>query len=265
MFEPLRPRAPARHAGWPSAADLQRAFDARSPAPCNAHGMPLRIVAPGRRRAGLEGRYEARILLGGELTVRAADWHDYFNALVWLAFPRAKAALNARHYAELVRQRAAGEPNRGPVQDALTLFDEGGVIVASCDGDLLELLQDRRWKALFWERRAELAARMRFYVFGHALYEKALRPFIGITGRGVLVPTGPEFMTSPLASQVAELDERVAAILSDPLRLAATRELAVVPILGVPGWYPGNDIERFYDNADYFRPARSQKGVDRDS
>jgi hypothetical protein len=27
-------------------------------------------------------------------------------------------------------------------------------------------------------------------------------------------------------------------------------------VLGVPGWYAGNEREEFYDDKDYFRPAR---------
>jgi hypothetical protein len=256
VFEPLRPAAPARQAAWPVHADLQRALDSRVPPVRNARGQPLRIMPPGPGRDGIAGKYEARILLEAELTVRRGDWHDYFNVLVWLAFPRAKAALNARHYAELERQRAAGERNRGPVQDALTLFDEGGVIVASDDDGLLGLLRDWRWKELFWDRREQVAERMRFFVFGHALYEKALRPFLGITGRGLLFRTDRALLDAPLAEQMAALDRLVAAKLADPQSLNTTRELAVVPVLGVPGWHPGNDQESFYDNADYFRPAR---------
>jgi hypothetical protein len=256
MFEPLRAAAPARGADWPARGELQRALDSRVPPLRNARGMPLRLVPPAARRGGIEGNYEARVFLEGALQVRPGDWHDYFNVLAWLAFPRAKAALNARHHAELERQRAAGEHNRGPTQDALTLFDEGGAIVAASDDGLLALLREWRWKELFWERRAELAARMRFFVFGHALYEKARRPFLGITGRGILLEVAPGLMTAPLPEQVAEVDARAASWISDPGRLKGTRELAVVPILGVPGWHPDNDNETFYDNAGYFRPAR---------
>jgi hypothetical protein len=254
MFEPLRLHAPARPDGWPAPGELQRALDDRVPPVRNARGMPLRVVPPGPRRAGPAGKYEARVFLEGALPVREADWHDYFNVLAWLAFPRAKAALNERHYAELERQRAAGARNRGQAADALTLFDESGVIVAASDEGLLGLLREWRWKELFWTRRADVTARMRCFVFGHALYEKALQPFLGITGRGLLLSVGAELLSAPPAEQLAELDARVASRLPG---LSATRELAVVPVLGVPGWHPDNDKEAFYDNTDYFRPGRT--------
>ena len=263
MFDPLRVHAPAAFGDdWPSLADLQRLLEQRVSRVSNASGTPLRLVAQGRRPRTLEERYEARMFLRGELQVRERNWHDLLNVLVWLAFPRAKAALNARHYAALAAQRAAGAPNRGPAQDALTLFDEGGVVVASSDDGLLELLREWRWKELFWENRAQLRARMHFALFGHAIHEKALRPFLGITARGVLLTVEPELLAAPPRERLAELDVRLASLIADPGRLLATRELAVVPVLGVPGWSADNESETFYDNTDYFRPGRLKEKRD---
>jgi hypothetical protein len=256
MFEPLRAHAVALGAEWPGLNDLQGLLDARDPPVRNAGGVPLQLVPQGRRRRALEEKHEARTFLAGELQVRERSWHDLFNLLAWLAFPRAKAALNARHYAALVAQRAAGAANRGPAQDALTLFDEGGVVVASDDDGLLGLLREWRWKDLFWSERSRLTVRMRFHVFGHALYEKALRPFTGITGRGVVLKVAPEWLRAPLPERIAWLDARITAYLADPDNLRATRELAVVPVLGVPGWCADNESESYYDNLDYFRPGR---------
>jgi Protein of unknown function (DUF3025) len=151
---------------------------------------------------------------------------------------------------------AARRANRGPAQDALTLFDEGGVIVASSEDELLACLRDWRWKDLFWRKRAQLSAQMRFHLFGHAVYEKALSPFLGITSRGILLKVGQDLLAAPLPEQLAALDARIAQYLGDERRVVATRELAVVPVLGVPGWHAGNNVESFYDDTDYFRPAR---------
>ncbi|MBI3042104.1 MAG: DUF3025 domain-containing protein [Betaproteobacteria bacterium] len=258
MFETLRAHATAFGAGWPERADLQRLLDRHTPPVRTSAGMSLRLAPQGRRSRVLEDRYEARIYLRGEMACRERNWHDLLNVLVWLAFPRAKAALNARHYAALSAQHAAGAANRGPTQDTLTLFDEGGVIVASSDGELLACLREWRWKDLFWANRARLAAQVRFRLFGHALYEKALRPFIGVTGRGILLKTEPELIAAPLVEQMAALDAKIAEHVSDAGRLVATRELAVVPILGVPGWCSDNEREAYYDNTDYFRPGRRE-------
>ncbi len=261
MFEPLRVHvAAALGPGWPDLAELQRLLDRRAPVVRNADGRALRLVPQGRRSRTLEERYEARVFLNGELQVREGNWHDILNVLVWLAFPRAKAALNARHHVALREQFVARARNRGPAQDALTLFDEGGIVVASADDELTGYLRDWRWKDLFWDRRARLQSRMRFYLFGHALYEKALSPFTGITARGIVLRAEPELLAAPLVEQLAAVDAGVAEYLSDTGRLTATRELAVVPVLGVPGWCAGNEREAYYDDPDYFRSARRSEG-----
>lgn len=256
VFDPLRAHAGEFGAEWPGLSELQQIFDARRPPVRNAAGTPLQLVPQGRRQRTLEEKHEVRTVLTGELQVRERNWHDLFNVLAWLAFPRGKAALNARHFSALKAQRAAGASNRGPVQDALTLFDEGGVIVASCDDQLLKMLAEFRWKELFWHHRHGARSRMRFVLFGHALYEKALRPFTGITGRGVVLKVEPEWLGAPVQEQTAWLDARIAAYLADPGNLLSTRELAVVPVLGVPGWCADNEREAYYDDPDQFRRGR---------
>lgn len=259
MFEPLRLFGrTVLETRWPSLDDLRRPLAAREPPITTRSGAPLNFVPQGRKANAFEEKYEARIYLRGEVQVRRDNWHDLLNALVWLTFPQSKSALNERHYHALLEQRAAGSQNRGPVQDAMTLFDEGGVIVAARDPGLLRLIEHFWWKDLFWRNRARVMADMRFCLFGHALYEKALRPFVGITGRGVLLEVDTEFFASPLSVQVERLDAMLAAQLLDADRLRSTRELAPVPILGVPGWCADNVSESYYDNRDYFRSARRQ-------
>ena len=257
MFEPLRHVAAGLAcAQWPSLADLQRLLAAQPEPPCSAGGVPLRIVAQGARPRRAEDRYEARIFLRGEVQVREANWHDLLNVLVWLAFPRAKAALNARHYQALLDQKEHGARNRGPVQDALTLFDEGGVIVAAADAGLLRAIEGFAWKELFWRARVRVVESMYFCLFGHALFEKALRPFTGITGRAILLRVAEDFLDAPLPIRVRTLDRAVAERLRDPGWLHATRDLAPLPILGVPGWCAENANPAYYDDATYFRRGR---------
>jgi hypothetical protein len=257
MFDPLRGLGGALATPeWPTRQALQDLLARGGDPVTTRSGLPLRLVPAGGRMRSFEERYEARIHLRGEMVFRDRNWHDLLNVLVWLTFPRAKAALNARHFQALEAQRAAGAANRGPAQDALTLFDEGGVIVVSRDKELLGLLAEWRWKELFWGNRARLQARMHFLLFGHALYEKALHPFLGITGRGVLLDVEPEIPAKPQGGTLDEIDSRLAATLSDSRNLAAARDLAVVPILGVPGWHRDNEREGFYEDRDYFRPGR---------
>jgi len=260
-FDPLRVHGGSvLDMAGPDLDDFRRLLGRRDPAVQVASGRPLAIVEQGRRPGAFEEHYETRVYLEGELQVRRDHWHDYFNVLVWLAYPRSKSALNARHYSALEARRAAGASNRGPVQDTLTLFDESGIVMAAADGDLLQMVLDFRWKELFWENRERLRARARFFLFGHALHEKMLRPFRGMTGRGILLDVEPGLLSAPLPDQIAVIDARVAARLSDPARLASTRELAVLPVLGVPGWHAEGENEGFYDDTEYFRPGRLAEG-----
>jgi hypothetical protein len=203
-----------------------------------------------------EEEYEPRIHLRGEVQTRTENWHDLFNAVAWLAFPETKAELNRQHY--LAATAGSGHEaaqNRGTARDVLTLFDESGVAVVCADGELADLLRGRRWKELFWQRRDRVAEHMRFFLFGHSLHEKALRPYIGLTGKGALFPAQEGFLALPLEDQLKVLDRQMAARFSDAGSLRSTADLCPVPLLGVPGWWPDNGQEGFYDNTRYFRPA----------
>jgi hypothetical protein len=189
--------------------------------------------------------------------MRPLDWHDLFNALVWMSFPTTKAVINARHY-ELLSGGNAG--NRPPARDALTLFDEDGMVVLSSDPALLELVREFRWKELFWKRREEVGQRMRFFLFGHALYQKALDPFVGMTGKAVLLNVPEGFAQLPVKAQVADTDRLLAAHVWDRTRMCHGREFSPLPVLGVPGWWSGNEQESFFENAGYFRPGRHREG-----
>ena len=234
---------------WPALSRLQEVITRAGIR--TASGPPLQLVPPAAAGAGES--YEQRLYARGELEFREHNWHDLFNVLVWLTFPRAKAALNARHHAALPADKAGG---RGPVRDALTLFDESGVIVVSADAELLHMIRGFRWKSLFWERRAAVLADMDFLLFGHALCEKMLAPYKGITGRGLLLEVDRDFLALPPAERLAQIDSRVALWISDPQALRHTHELAPLPVLGIPGWCADNEQSAYYDDRDHFRPGR---------
>ncbi len=141
----------------------------------------------------------------------------------------------------------------------LTLLDESGVIVPCADDELASLLRGFRWKELFWHRRARLPAGMGFCVFGHGLHEKTLRPYVGMTGQGLILSVERGYFGWAPERQLTHLDELLAAYLATPGFAAATRELTPVPLLGVPGWSPESGSESFYDNERYFRSPRKEK------
>ncbi|HMK14349.1 MAG TPA: DUF3025 domain-containing protein, partial [Burkholderiales bacterium] len=164
MFEPLRSigaTLPDSH--WPRLDELQRLLENSRVRIVNSQNMHIRFVAQGPKPRAFEQKYEPSIYLKGEVPVRAENWHDLLNVLVWLTFPKSKAALNRRHFLAASESEKKGEKNRGPVQDALTLFDEGGVIVACGDAKLAQLLVDFKWKELFWRNREAVIASMIFF------------------------------------------------------------------------------------------------------
>ena len=250
IFAPLAPalaRLPTDR--WPTLAELT----ALAEGIVTSRAKPLRFVAP-REHTDRERRYyELHIADTGEVETRAGNWHDLFNALVWIAFPQAKARINAQHAAILEEGGDAEARNRGPARDALTLFDEGGVVVASRAPDLLRLVVEFEWKALFWHRRAEVEAGMRFFAFGHACYEQALEPYVGMVAKTVFVPVDELFFMLPVDAQVAQADALVAAHFAHRARFHSPRAMAPLPVLGVPGWHFAAQDEAFYDDPKHFR------------
>ena len=94
---------------------------------------PPKKRRPRREPIDLAALYEGRIVLKGEVPTRLDDWHDFFNALTFAAFPRAKWALHARQF-RLLSARVTPGARRLPgartrEQDALSLFDEGGIVL----------------------------------------------------------------------------------------------------------------------------------------
>ncbi len=251
-LEPVLGRLSWPPGRWPALSDYQALLDGLPSPPASGNGVPLRVVPP---LAGHEGQaaYEERINLRGELPTRPENWHDLFNLLAWVVFPRTKAAINRRH-----RQcPAAAGGMRSPVQDALTQFDETGVLVACADHELADLMAGFRWKELFWHRRTQVLDRMAVYLLGHGLMEKALHPYTGMTGKAVVIRVERDFMARATGERLAMLDEAAADAVA---RLERPADLQPLPVLGFPGFTPANAAEAYYDDARYFRPGRRSRG-----
>lgn len=166
--------------------------------------------------------YESFVARTGTVPTRD-NLHDLFNGLVWLAFPELKRELNRRHAAQIAREGIGAA--RGPVRDALTLFDENGALFEA-PPVLCEALAARDWRSLFVDHRARWIE-ARLTLVGHALLEKLVTPRKPITAH-VWRPGDPP----------------------------DGRPFAPLPVLGVPGWWPANEDGAFYDDADVFRPRR---------
>lgn len=254
LFEPLGVISSSlkKLSHWPDLADFTDLIDSSSRNIVTRSGKSISFVYQKKTRSTLVDQYEARIYLTGEVQTRMHNWHDLFNALVWITFPNTKAELNQLHYQALTQEWQARERQRGPLRDAATLFDESGVVVVCNDNNLIKLLENFDWKSLFWTHREVLKKRMKFFVFGHGLYEKALDPYVGMTGKGAVLSVETDFFNQPLSVQLASIDKKLADFIRQ--HLAATSDLTPIPVLGYPGWSPDNMNETYYDNRDYFRP-----------
>jgi len=228
----------------------------------NSRGLPINFVPHEKINTAVafEQQYEPRIYLKGEVPTREENWHDFFNALVWITFPKAKAALNQMHYQVLKQLKpeqssSVSASPRGPLRDAATLLDESGVVVLSSQPEWITLLRQHEWKRVFWKQRASVLSTLRIIVFGHALYEKVLQPYVGMTGKGVFFQVEPDFFQQTITSQVETVDQWLADFVSR--KLSSSADLSPVPILGYPGWSEDNVNEAYYDNRNYFRPFPS--------
>jgi len=259
LFEPLRPLLAAFRdfAEWPGLEVYQQLLDNAVSPLRTRHGARLKIVAQDGKPDHFEQHYAPRIYLHGEIQTRTKNWHDFFQLLTWFVFPRTKSVINAIHIPRAKQRIEEGDAGRrSAVENMLSLFDEGGVVITSCDPTLLQLIRDFKWKELFWQRREELVGRFECVTFGHAMYEKALAPYLGMTANAILLDVDESHFAKPMAERLDYIDEQLAATLTAGERYTRPHDLSPFPILGMPGWHADNRVEAYYDNQNYFRPGR---------
>ncbi|MET0330538.1 MAG: DUF3025 domain-containing protein [Dyella sp.] len=224
---------------WPSLEQL---------AACLPEDAPQRFVAQTPQLLAEGLHYEQRIAQHGAIATRLGNWHDLFNALIWLRYPRIKRALNAQQVAEIAQ---VGTKQRSRAQCALTHFDEGGVIVGVRDPALLALWDAHDWHGLFWrERTAWHDGRIELALFGHALLEHALTPDKLLVGKALVFTLGPASSRQTLLDACAR-GIAAAQSLRDP------QELRPLPLSGIPGWHPRDGDEDFYRHGECFQPLRA--------
>ncbi len=177
--------------------------------------------------------------------------HDFFNGLCWHRFPLAKRRLNQLQAAEIEAQGVRA--TRGPVRDALTLFDENVVLMHAPDA-VWQALQARDWLRLFVDLR-EQWQQVHLVLFGHALVEKLVTPYKSITGHVYRVANA----VNP--HDEAALDAWLVQDLQ-PAKLA-TKPYEPLPVLGIPGWCAANAERAYYEDTTVFRPKRESISVQR--
>jgi hypothetical protein len=212
---------------WPSLATLDALYTALAP---RRSDRPLRFApdARARRHRGPiqpTESYDARIALRAEVPTRERHWHDLLNALCFATWPRSKLALHARQWRAL-QARAPGLARgaRSAEQDALTLFDEGGVVIAAARtaaGELRAALDGADAAAI---TRLVSAAQAQVVPFGHALFEHMIEhlPCPGASARILSLDALPREREALLDA----LDAALARELADDTRFATRGENA---------------------------------------
>jgi hypothetical protein len=219
----------------------------------NQSGQAIRFVTQDQLPLGVA--YEAHIARTGQVPTRA-NLHDFFNALVWLHFPRTKRVLNSLHQTEL--SEAAGSGTRGRQRDAATLFDENAAIFVSDHAETLIALREHDWSAALLDSAPHFHQQCSVVLFGHALLEKLVSPYKSITAHVWTVQL-PAVIDRPLAPelQTAQIDECVAQQIAAGF---SSRDFCHLPVLGVPGWWSQQD-KAFYADTEVFRPRRLPRPI----
>ena len=210
---------------------------------------PVRFVPQAELPEGTA--YESHIFATGGVPTRN-NLHDFFNALCWMRFPQTKRQLNVLQ-ARAIEQAGGVQATRGPLRDALTLFDEN-VLLLQAPAPLWQALLARQWPRLFVDLRA-LWAETSVVCFGHALTEKLVQPYKSITAHVLCLQVppdlppdtgvGPHPWDAWLATQV------------QPVWLAS-KPFTPLPVLGIPGWCVANEDPAFYDDPQVFRSLRAR-------
>ena len=166
--------------------------------------------------------------------------HDFFNGLCWLRFPQTKTHLNRLQAMAIAQDGVSAQ--RGALRDALTLFDENAALLFASP-DMWEALQRKQWHELFVKQREGWQV-AQLVLFGHALLEKLSKPYKGITAHVLCVPM-PELQN----------DDEVDAWLCKQLTpdLLQSKPFVPLPLTGIPGWWPGNEVPAFFEDKKVFR------------
>jgi hypothetical protein len=222
----------------------------------NHRGQPIRFIPQAALPPG--AAYEAHIGATGCVPTRD-NLHDFFNGLVWQTFPLIKRELNALQAAQI--EAAGVKPARGPARDAATIFDENAALLLVRDSDggraLVDGLRAHRWREVLFERRETFVRDAQPWLFGHALMEKLVAPRKAITAHVRVVVAPDAWFALDWEDRRAWIDMQVAGLLAAE-GLNNTAGFTPLPVLGVPGWWPGQD-ETFYLDQTVFRPKRSDK------
>ena len=219
--------------------------------------------------------YEQFIATTGKIPTRN-NLHDLFNGSIWLTFPKTKAMLNYHHMLEIAKHSDApnNQKTRGRVRDTITVFDENGAVLVTADVSIGTALINFDWQNSLvkprdnWDNpklvNKELSstdAQAAVYIFGHALLEQLIQPRKPLCAHSVVIEVSPSFFALSLAERIHYLDDKLAHYMDELLSTnhVTPRQLAPLPILGVPHFWAENTDARFYEDTHVFRNGRQRQ------
>lgn len=199
--------------------------------------------------------YENEVYTAHQVPTRLYHWHDFFNNLSWLTFPKAKWAMIEQSQREKI---AANNHQRSTKQNVLAHFDECGILLCSDQDEFFSSIAEFEWKKNFWDKREALLEHCYPIILGHGILEKCLKPYLGMTAKAIFVKTPSHFFKLTAAQKIALIDENLSHFILSPNFPQTPKNLIPFPLLGWPKWHPANDFASFYDNNDYFRSKPSR-------
>ncbi len=223
-----------------------------------------------------ESRYYEQIIFEEHIIpTRKESWHDFFNGIIWMQFPQTKNYLNCLHMSEI---KTHGLNPRTKVRNHITHFDECGVVLfvkgQRLFTQLHHLFETQAWASLFCELREEWNTSIFPVVFGHANLEMMLSPFIGLTGKVLLIQiqdmSAMQYVAQDNDNTDAEpsnitlfephcLDFLLLQHIQKNQTFFTLKPFYPLPLLGVPGWHYAKQDAAFYANTDYFMPKRQHR------
>ena len=220
-------------------------------------GKPLHFIPQDDLPEG--EAYEAHIAATGGVPTRL-NLHDFFNACIWLTFPKTKAVLNQRQAEQL--KHFGVQHTRGMARDALTLFDENAALLVVSDPRIGHALRAFDWHHALIASRVDwddpftprADAKAVLHAFGHALMEKLTAPRKAICAHTWVMQVDADWFSLPPAARLLALD----AILAQQIQAwdINPRDFCPLPMLGVPHFWADNADETFYNDERVFRSGR---------
>jgi hypothetical protein len=199
--------------------------------------------------------YEENIFRNKKVYTRPNSWHDFFNNITWLLWPKTKWAIADTILAQRSEQKGSNK-NRVAKQSFLAQFDECGMLIVTAAPNLVHEILEHNWLGLFFNQRAQHAL-FEPIVFGHGLMEKAIDPYIGMTGKAMIIVVKPDYFNLCTITKLKFLDQVASQLISSKYCPQSPKSLQPFPLLGMPGWHPNNEQEKFFEQKHYFRAKRN--------